>query len=294
MALAQAVEEKIIQFSPSPGRSHREKARAGVNYYKKPMIEIYKKLPRTNCGKCGVPTCMAFALKVKNAQLNIRDCPFIARENMESVPGKTTITMDDNYERVSNELEVAAKHTNFKEAASAIGGCFESNNDGEMIRLVMLNKPYEMRKEGLFENDAYCHDSWSKIIMYDYIRRKGNKPLTGDWVTLGHFPNTASHVKAFQRSAEDKIAITFNMNINGLKVRCKELGGVEAQGKMKADHVCRFDLLPRIPLYLCFWEADEEFPASCKLFLDSSAEAYIDIEYLAYLVERFVEVFVKL
>lgn len=266
---------------------------AGVNYYKKIMIEIYKKLPKTNCGKCGVPTCMAFALKVKNAQCKIWDCPYIARENVESVPRKATVTMDDNYERVSNELEVESKHVNFKEAAIAIGGHFEAKDGGEMIRLTMLNKPYEMHKEGLFENDAYCHDSWPKIIIYDYIRRKGNKPLTGDWVTLGYFPNTASHVKAFQRSAEEKIATTFNKNMNGLKIRCEELGGLESQGKMKADYICRFDLLPRIPLYLCFWEADEEFPASCKLFLDSSAEAYIDIEYLAYLVERFVELFVK-
>ena len=79
--------------------------------------------------------------------------------------------------------------------------------------------------------------------------------------------------------------------MRGLKERCKELGGIEDKGKMKADYISCFDLLPCIPLYLCFWEADEELPASCKLFLDSSAEAYIDIEYLAYLVERFVEKF---
>jgi ArsR family metal-binding transcriptional regulator len=35
------------------------------------VIDIYKKLPGTNCGKCGVPNCMVFALKVKNNQLNI-------------------------------------------------------------------------------------------------------------------------------------------------------------------------------------------------------------------------------
>lgn len=255
------------------------------------MIEIYKKLPKTNCGKCGVPTCMAFALKVKNAQLKIWDCPYIVKETIESASQKSTVTMDDNYERVSNELEIEAKRTNFRESARVIGGYFEAKNDGETIRLTMINKPYEMRKEGLFENDTYCHDSWSKIIIYDYIRRKGSKPLTGEWVTLGYFPNTASHVKAFQRSAEEKVAATFNKDMNGLKARCKELGGREVQGKMKADYICRFDLLPRIPLYLCFWEADEEFQASCKLFLDSSAEAYIDIEYLAYLVERFVEKF---
>lgn len=258
------------------------------------MLEIYKKLPKTNCGKCGVPTCMAFALKVKNAQLKIQDCPYIRKEDKELSVRKTTLTMEDNYERVSSELENEARHLNFREVAAAIGGCFEVEHGYEIIRLNMMNKPYEMRKEGLFEDGKYCHDSWAKIIVYDYIRRKGNKPLTGDWVTLGHFPDTASHVKVFQRSAEEKVAATFNKNTGGLKARCKELGGVEDIGRMKADYICRFDLLPRIPLYLCFWGADEEFSASCKLFLDTSAEAYIDIEYLAYLVERFVELFVTL
>ena len=234
---------------------------------------------------------MAFAVKVKNAQLRIWDCPYINKEDTEAFSQKLTVTLDDNYERVSSELEVEAKRTNFKEVSGAIGGHFEVKNGGDIIRLKMLNKLYEMRKEGLFENGAYCHDSWSKIIMYDYIRRKGDKPLTGEWVTLGYFPNTASHVKAFQRSSEEKVATAFNGNIDKLKAHSKELGGIETSGKMKADFVCRFELLPRIPLYLCFWEADEEFQASCKLFLDSSAEAYIDIEYLAYLVERFVERF---
>ncbi|KKM19899.1 hypothetical protein LCGC14_1650980 [marine sediment metagenome] len=257
------------------------------------MIEIYKKLPGTNCGKCGEPTCMAFALKVKNAQRKMSDCPYVTEADEGSFSQKPTVTMDDNYERVSNKLEEEVRNTNFKEAAIAIGGHYEIKNGGEIVRFKMMNKTYEVRKEGLFENNKYCHDSWSKIIVYDYVRRKGTRPLTGDWFTLGHFPDTASHVKAFQSKAEDKVAESFNKNMDGMKLRCKELRGSEESGKVKADYVCRFDLLPRIPLYLCFWEADEEFQASCKLFLDSSADVYIDIEYLAYLVERFVELFVK-
>jgi len=75
--------------------------------------------------------------------------------------------------------------------------------------------------------------------------------------------------------------------------RCKELEGSETSGKLKADYACGFNLLPRVPMYLCFWEADEEYSASCKLYVDSSAEAYIDIEYLAYLLEWFVKIFVE-
>jgi hypothetical protein len=257
------------------------------------MIDIYKKLPGTNCGKCGVPTCTAFALKVKNNQLNIGGCPYVSEEYKDLSYVKPTIASDDNYGCVSKDLEEEAKVTNFKEAANAIGGLYKTRNGSEIIRIKMINKFYEMRREGLFEGNEYCQDSWAKIIICDYIRRKGRKPLTGEWVTLGHFPNTASHVKAFQSSAERKIAENFNKDFDSLKLCCQELGGFEDQGRMKADYICRFDILPRIPLYLCFWKADEEFDTSCKLFLDSNAEAYIDIEYLAYLVERFAEFLTK-
>jgi hypothetical protein len=253
------------------------------------MLDIYKRLPGTNCGKCGVPTCMAFAQKVKKNQLNIRGCPYVSEEDKDLSYVKPKAAIDDNYERVSKDLEREAKVTNFKEVADAIGGLYEIRNGSEIIRIKMTNKFYKMSKEGLFEGNGYCQDSWSKIIIYDYILRKGKEPLTGEWVTLGYFPNTASHVKAFQSGAEKKISETFSKDFDSLKLCCQKLGGSEDQGRMKADYICRFDILPRIPLYLCFWKADEEFDASCKLFLDSNADAYIDIEYLAYLVERFVE-----
>ena len=34
-------------------------------------LQIFMLLPKTNCGECGVPTCMAFAMKLaaRNAEL---------------------------------------------------------------------------------------------------------------------------------------------------------------------------------------------------------------------------------
>ena len=136
------------------------------------------------------------------------------------------------------ELEEEIKSVDFREASDAIGGNYETKNGSKVIRLKMMQKEYEVRKEGLFANDQYCQDSWSKIIIYDYVRRKGNTPLTGDWVSLGHFPNTASHSKAFQRKAESKIAEKFNSKISGLKERWKQLEGAEARNKIKAVYVC--------------------------------------------------------
>jgi acetyl-CoA decarbonylase/synthase complex subunit gamma len=43
-------------------------------------IEIYKKLPRTNCKECGFPTCLAFAMNVAAGKIELEKCPYISEE----------------------------------------------------------------------------------------------------------------------------------------------------------------------------------------------------------------------
>jgi ArsR family metal-binding transcriptional regulator len=38
-------------------------------------MEVYKSLPRTNCGACGEKTCMAFAVKVASGAAEREECP---------------------------------------------------------------------------------------------------------------------------------------------------------------------------------------------------------------------------
>jgi len=45
-------------------------------------IEIYKHLPKTNCKKCGFPTCLAFAMKVAQKQVDISLCPHLSEESI--------------------------------------------------------------------------------------------------------------------------------------------------------------------------------------------------------------------
>jgi hypothetical protein len=252
------------------------------------MIDIYKKLPGTNCGKCGVQTCMAFALKVKKGQAGLGDCPFVSAGASEEAQIGPSAGAFSSYEQVSIELEKEACRTDFSEAAEAAGGGYKTEG-GEAISVKMLTRDYEMRRDGLFIGGECCRDAWTKIIICDYIQKQGRKPLTGELIALGHFPHTASHVKAFQSNAEKKLAEFFGNDLDGLKRRCAEMGGVQVETGTGADFTCRIDLLPRVPLYLSFWKADEEFAPDCKILFDSGAEDHLDIEYLAYLLELFVK-----
>ena len=41
-------------------------------------IEIYKHLPKTNCGDCNFPTCMAFAMQVAAKKVGLEQCPHVS------------------------------------------------------------------------------------------------------------------------------------------------------------------------------------------------------------------------
>jgi acetyl-CoA decarbonylase/synthase, CODH/ACS complex subunit gamma len=43
-------------------------------------IEIFKMLPKTNCGQCGVPTCLAFAMALAAGKAELAKCPFVSEE----------------------------------------------------------------------------------------------------------------------------------------------------------------------------------------------------------------------
>ena len=43
-------------------------------------VEIFKLLPKTNCKKCGHPTCLAFAMKLAQRQASLDTCPDVSEE----------------------------------------------------------------------------------------------------------------------------------------------------------------------------------------------------------------------
>lgn len=44
-------------------------------------IQIYKLLPKTNCGECGVPTCLAFAMSLAAGKAELAACPYVTEES---------------------------------------------------------------------------------------------------------------------------------------------------------------------------------------------------------------------
>ncbi len=43
-------------------------------------IQIFKLLPKTNCGECGQPTCLAFAMRLAAGKAELAACPYVSEE----------------------------------------------------------------------------------------------------------------------------------------------------------------------------------------------------------------------
>lgn len=75
-------------------------------------LEIYKQLPKKNCGECGPQTCLAFAMSLAGGKASLDSCPYVsdeARATLESAAappiakvivgaGENSITMGDETE----------------------------------------------------------------------------------------------------------------------------------------------------------------------------------------------------
>jgi len=48
-------------------------------------LQIFKLLPKTNCKKCGMPTCLAFAMQLAQKRAKLEDCPDVSEEAKQAL-----------------------------------------------------------------------------------------------------------------------------------------------------------------------------------------------------------------
>ncbi|MCP4455918.1 MAG: acetyl-CoA decarbonylase/synthase complex subunit gamma [Planctomycetes bacterium] len=48
-------------------------------------LSIFKLLPKTNCKKCGMPTCLAFAMQLAQKRAKLDSCPFVSDEAKQAL-----------------------------------------------------------------------------------------------------------------------------------------------------------------------------------------------------------------
>ncbi|MBI3354065.1 MAG: DUF3786 domain-containing protein [Nitrospirae bacterium] len=266
-------------------------------------VDIYKRLPQTNCARCGSPSCFVFATKVALRQEVIEKCVVLSEaelKDLKVVIGEVRTVMTEAganaYAQAAEEIKGRIRDIDFRRQANGLGAQYLKEDDKEYLSLILLNHKYKVSKDGdVIKDDGGSPTAWAKIFLIIYINMRGEGGIKNEWVSFGGLPKTFAKQKSFKDNSEDVLVKNFSGKKTQLKTACNSLGGMDVSSEFKSDMAYRFFVLPKIPFLLLFWDEipEEGFPARVKILMDRSVLAFIDIESLVFLAERFARELVK-
>ncbi len=117
-------------------------------------LDIFKLLPKTNCGDCGVPTCMAFAMKLAQKKADLDACPHASDKAKEmlgaaSEPPIQLVKIGGPQPLEVGEETVLFRHekTFFHQPGIAIG-LRTSQDEASLIKRIQEIEDYRVERVG--------------------------------------------------------------------------------------------------------------------------------------------------
>ncbi len=115
------------------------------------------------------------------------------------------------------------------------------------------------------------------LIMLHYLYLADGTPLGSELVSFGQLPGGLARGAGFDKDCTDTIAKVFGHKpAEHVQLACEALGAVFT--KSNADICAVFPFLPRYPVMLKIWFADDELEGSGKMLLNKQAPQYLSLE----------------
>jgi hypothetical protein len=252
-------------------------------------VDIYKLLPKTNCGKCGTTSCFGFAARLASHQASPDDCPTMtasAREALKEADANRNESPGTVYEQALRSLQPKIQDLDLRKTAVHFGAAFAGPH---CMEITFLNERYQITKERITNSSGAEPLPWISILIYNHLCMPDPPAPAGEWITFSSIPTSHAKDKAWAGHVEDVIARHFAGNVAALKTACENFGGICREISGSHDAAYEFRFFPHYPVLLLFYDAvaDEHFPAQCNLLLDRTAPRYLDIESIVVLGEEF-------
>ena len=264
-------------------------------------LEIVQRTPKTNCGACGYPSCLAFAAAVSRAGAEVSLCPYIDLQGFEAKNSGSVKELEDLADQVAEEHDLAlVKHLqekvsplDFGVIASGLGARWNKDNP-DILSLRYLGQNVILGKTKVLVNNDTVADPRDQILLYNYVHSCGGRKPDNTWIGMESLPNSISKVKTLSVYCEKKIA----KHLSGKPVHilmdlAGQLDGYEGPADLGSSATSSLvvPVLPMVPQYLLFWEEEPEdgFEPRAKVLFDHHVLDFLDLESLVFSAERFAE-----
>ncbi|MBI5075396.1 MAG: DUF3786 domain-containing protein [Nitrospirae bacterium] len=244
-------------------------------------IELYKRLPKKNCGRCSQKTCMPFALSVIKGDADLSECPLLIENEIRDLKG--SITRADWQEELIQSLRLKIKDVDLSAITGDLGGDYR---DGRLF-MHCLGREFEIFPGG----DIHAQSPitpWIRILLLHYINTHGKAGLSGKWVSFSELRSGMVKASSFLREVEDPIKELFESSPERVSAALIRLGAKQTDD-FPTPNAWSLFLLPKVPVVILYWPGEDEFPATAKILFDQTADKFLDVESLMFLLEGFVK-----
>ena len=269
-------------------------------------LEFLKFTPRTNCGECGYPACLAFAAAVTKGGEQPDKCPYVdvselgdefstADHGKDGMDGVGRLLDEKDMALVAYLKEKTSK-IDFSKAAEKLG-CDWSGTEKDCLLLQFLGRDTEICHDAVAISRQDVEDPRDQILLYNYVDFGGGDEPKREWVGMESLPNSISKVRTLRVYCEERLATFFTGKTALMKEQAPTLGAVLDENPEQSCSAAFFvSVLPRLPMYVLFWDEEKEdnFPAKVKVLFDAKVMDFLDIESLVFACERMAERWVEL
>ncbi len=260
------------------------------------VMELYRDvLPKTNCGDCGHPTCLAFATLVIVEKFPLANCPHIDeglltryRDRLvEQQSGGASVKKD-----VAGDAREWAKERGssmrFEDLPARIGGKLVESDGMPALELPYLNDFILITRDTIRKKTGGELGHYQQVFIYNHIAMGGSALPAGKWVSLKEVPHSGPKLRSMKAHVEDHLVRRFQGKPGELAVEAAAIGGEPMIGfDHSADAAFLFRVMPRIPVMLLFWDGDpaDGFDAEVRFLFDETINRHLDIESIMFLCE---------
>ncbi|HIJ90777.1 MAG: DUF3786 domain-containing protein [Desulfobulbaceae bacterium] len=256
-------------------------------------FEIVQRTPKNNCRQCGYPSCLAFSAAVAKSGESFDKCPYLDTTGLNELQNQGPALEELSSQRdlaLVEHLKDKISALDFALIAAPLGAtlCGENN---QTLSFLFLDQQVLLNRQGILLDGHTPDDPRDQILIYNYIHSQGGTDPAWDWLGLETLPNSISKVRTLATYCENRLAELFShLPVETIMAACARLGGV-AHPSPSATLGCIIPVLPKIPQYLIYWEAEPEdgFPAKVKILFDRQVLDFLDLESLIFSAERLAD-----
>ena len=254
-------------------------------------LQIFKLTPQTNCKKCFLPTCMAFAGAVFTGTKKLSDCPHISAEILKEYGEKPAghASMEENINKTFAKLKEEITKIDLSAIAENVGGRYKNG----WLTLSVLGKKYSVADDGRISTDIHVNP-WVAIPVYDYLLHEGKGEVTGKWVPLRELPSGKNWYRLFGQRCEVPLKKLADASPELFADMIRLFDATRVESHDEADVSVVLYPLPKLPMLICYWYPEEGMESDLHLFFDESAEDFVDLNSINSIGSGFVTMLEKL